>query len=50
MDGESENRTDIDPVESEEWVEAINSVMETDGVERAQYILQRLSASEKRVV
>ena len=36
--------TDIDPVESEEWVAAINSVMETDGVERAQYILQRLSA------
>ncbi|MBL6691571.1 MAG: pyruvate dehydrogenase (acetyl-transferring), homodimeric type [Pseudomonadales bacterium] len=44
MDQESENRADIDPVESEEWVEAINSVMETDGVERAQYILQRLSA------
>lgn len=44
MDQESENRTDIDPLESEEWVEAINSVMETDGVERAQYILQRLSA------
>ena len=44
MDKESENRTDIDPLESEEWVEAINSVMETDGVERAQYILQRLSA------
>ncbi len=35
--------TDIDPVESEEWIAAINSVMETDGVERAQYILQRLS-------
>ena len=39
-----ESLTDIDPIESEEWVEAINSVMETDGVERAQYILQRLSA------
>ncbi|MFT7304978.1 MAG: pyruvate dehydrogenase E1 component [Candidatus Azotimanducaceae bacterium] len=34
---------DIDPIESEEWIEAINSVLETDGVERAQYILQRLS-------
>jgi len=34
---------DIDPLESEEWIEAINSVLETDGVERAQYILQRLS-------
>jgi len=35
--------TDIDPVESEEWIEAINSVIETEGVERAQYLLQRLS-------
>lgn len=44
MDRESSKSTDIDPVESEEWIEAINSVLETDGVERAQYILQRLSA------
>ena len=35
--------TDIDPVESEEWLEAINSVIENEGVERAQYLLQRLS-------
>ncbi len=44
MDRESQKGTDIDPEESEEWVEAINSVMETDGVERAQYLLQRLSS------
>jgi pyruvate dehydrogenase E1 component len=35
---------DIDPIESEEWIDAINSVLETQGVERAQYILQKLSA------
>jgi|TARA_B110000977_G_scaffold31602_1_gene41874 pyruvate dehydrogenase E1 component len=35
--------TDIDPVESEEWLEAIISVIENEGVERAQYLLQRLS-------
>jgi len=34
---------DIDPIESEEWIEAINSVIEAEGVERAQYLLQRLS-------
>lgn len=34
---------DIDPVESEEWIDAILSVLETQGVERAQYLLQRLS-------
>ncbi|SVB95962.1 uncharacterized protein METZ01_LOCUS248816, partial [marine metagenome] len=35
---------DIDPVETEEWVEAINAVLEKEGVKRAQYLLQRLSA------
>ena len=35
---------DNDPVETEEWIAAINSVLETEGVERAQYLLQRLSA------
>ncbi len=39
-----QEREDIDPVETEEWVEAINSVLETQGVERAQYLLQRLSS------
>jgi len=41
---ENDPSIDIDPVESEEWVEAINAVLETEGVERAQYLLQRLSA------
>ncbi|MFT7257007.1 MAG: pyruvate dehydrogenase E1 component, partial [Candidatus Azotimanducaceae bacterium] len=35
---------DKDPLETEEWVEAILSVMENEGVERAQYLLQRLSS------
>ena len=35
---------DEDPEETREWVEAINSVLETEGVERAQYLLQRLSS------
>ncbi len=34
---------DVDPVETADWMEAINSVLETGGVERAQFILQRLS-------
>lgn len=41
---EPDSSVDIDPLESEEWVEAINAVLETEGVERAQYLLQRLSA------
>ncbi|MCB1647769.1 MAG: pyruvate dehydrogenase (acetyl-transferring), homodimeric type, partial [Pseudomonadales bacterium] len=37
-------RDDQDPLETEEWVEAILSVIENEGVERAQYLLQRLSS------
>lgn len=35
---------DLDPIETEEWVEAILSVIDNEGVERAQYLLRRLSA------
>ena len=40
----SPRKVDSDPVETREWLEAINSVIEQEGVERAQYILQRLSS------
>ena len=40
----SPRKVDSDPVETREWLEAINSVIEHEGVERAQYILQRLSS------
>ena len=36
-------KIDDDPEETEEWVQSINSVIENAGVERAQYILQRMS-------
>lgn len=39
----SEKAKDVDPVETEEWLSAINSVLDTDGIERAHYLLQRLS-------
>ena len=39
----SETFVDKDPVETEDWIEAINSVLKTGGVERAQFILQKLS-------
>ena len=40
----SEHAKDVDPVETEEWISAINSVLENEGPERAQFLLQRLSA------
>ena len=33
---------DIDPQETREWIDAINSVIALDGVERAQYLLKEL--------
>lgn len=35
---------DEDPVETDEWVQAILSVVEQEGTQRAQYLLQRLSS------
>jgi len=36
--------SDQDPIETEEWIEALNSVIDKEGVARAQYLLQRLSS------
>jgi pyruvate dehydrogenase E1 component len=33
---------DIDPLETQEWLEALESVIEVDGFERAQYILSQV--------
>jgi len=35
------NNTDIDPVESQEWQEAISDVIEKDGANRAHYLLDK---------
>jgi len=34
---------DIDPIETSEWLEAINSVIEEEGVNRASYLLTKLA-------
>ncbi len=44
MSPEERPTTDTDPVETREWIEALESVIENEGVARAQYILQRLSS------
>src|ERR1700682_6536185 len=35
-------REDLDPVETQEWLESIDSVLKTHGAERAHFILERL--------
>jgi pyruvate dehydrogenase E1 component len=39
---ESPKLEDLDPVETQEWLESIDSVLKTHGAERAHYILERL--------
>ena len=34
---------DIDPIETSEWLDAINSVIEEEGIERASYLLTKLA-------
>ncbi|MFC6276630.1 pyruvate dehydrogenase (acetyl-transferring), homodimeric type [Psittacicella hinzii] len=38
------NTNDIDPIETQEWLDSLNSVLSTEGKERAQYIVDRLLA------
>lgn len=36
------NKVDVDVLETQEWLEALESVVRTEGVERAQFILERV--------
>jgi pyruvate dehydrogenase E1 component len=37
------NENDFDPIETKEWLEAIDSVIEEEGIERASFILSKLA-------
>src|SRR5262245_36199997 len=39
---ESPKLEDLDPVETQEWLESIDSVLKTHGAERAHFLLERL--------
>ena len=41
---QSEHTSDIDPEETREWLDALASVVDGQGVERAQYLLQMLAS------
>ena len=34
--------TDLDPTETQEWVEALSAVIAADGGDRAHYLLERM--------
>jgi pyruvate dehydrogenase E1 component len=39
---------DLDPVESQEWIEALKAVIDADGPERAHYLLERMVEVTRR--
>ncbi|MGH8265097.1 MAG: pyruvate dehydrogenase (acetyl-transferring), homodimeric type, partial [Steroidobacteraceae bacterium] len=39
---------DLDPLETQEWIESINSVLKVHGPERAHYLLERLIDQTRR--
>lgn len=39
---EVQEKTDIDPIETQEWLEAIDSVIREEGIERAKFLMERL--------
>ena len=34
---------DIDPIETSEWLEALNSVIDEEGIDRASFLLTKLA-------
>jgi pyruvate dehydrogenase E1 component len=38
---------DLDPIETNEWLEAINSVIKEEGIERASFIMTKLAKKVK---
>jgi pyruvate dehydrogenase E1 component len=45
---ESPKLEDLDPVETQEWLESIDSVLKTHGAERAHFLLERLIDYSRR--
>ena len=39
---EPASKDDIDPVETNEWIESLNSVIDNDGASRASYLLNKV--------
>ncbi len=39
---------DVDPIETRDWLQAIESVIREEGVERAQYLIDQLLAEARK--
>ncbi|WP_205859188.1 pyruvate dehydrogenase (acetyl-transferring), homodimeric type [Pleionea sediminis] len=43
-----DSKNDVDPVETQEWLDSLEAVLEEEGVERAHYLLERLIDKARR--
>ncbi len=43
-----DSKNDVDPIETQEWLESLDAVLEEEGVERAHYLLERLIDKARR--
>lgn len=43
-----DNDIDVDPLETQEWLEALDSMLENEGIERGHYILEQLIARARK--
>ena len=48
MSSEPSRFDDLDPQETKEWLESIDSVLKTHGAERAHFLLERLIDYSRR--
>jgi pyruvate dehydrogenase E1 component len=48
MNQKLEPLSDIDPIETQEWLEALDAVMRADGPERAHFLLERMIDAARR--
>ena len=42
------SRPDIDPQETQEWLDALEGVLENEGVERAHFLIEKLVDKARR--
>ena len=44
----SNNYSDPDPLETQEWIESIRSILESSGIDRTHFILEKLIEFSRR--
>lgn len=48
MSTQTNDVNDIDPIETQEWLDALSSVLESEGTERAHFLLENLVKYTRR--